>query len=361
MPDASRSIPEIITARRSMARRLRAGLRDTGVLVREFRLTLALFVLIELVGAITFQALWNASQPEPIRFVEALYDMLTMTFFQPVIDFPDHWFLDIYFFIMPTLGLALLAQGAAEFVTLLFNRSARLGRWEEAVAAMLKDHIIVCGLGHLGVRVVRELVALNEDIVAVEKDADSPRIGQVRSWNVPVIIGDARQSNVLESAGIDRASAIIVCTNDDLMNLQMGSRIRQHNPHIRMVMRIFDEDFARNMADHLNVDVVMSASMMAAPAFAGAASRAEIVQTFKVDDRVLVMGRIEVNAGSRLDGAEIARIEKDLDLSVVLLQSSTGVDVRPAGAVIVRPGDVISVVSTPSALKTLSAQWNRRA
>jgi Trk K+ transport system NAD-binding subunit len=344
---------------RLWSRRLRAGLRDTWVLMREFRQPLILFLITLLVGAISFRALWNTSQPEVIRLIEAVYVVLTMTFFQPVLEFPQQWYLDIYFFLMPALGLFFLARGAADFVTLLFNRSSRLTQWEEAVAAVFRDHIIVAGLGHLGVRVVRELVALDEEIVAIEQRAESPRFGEVRKHGIPIIVGDARDPSVLEKAGLDRASAIIICTNDDLANLQIASRIREQNKHVRLVMRMFDDEFARSMADRFDVSAVMSASMMAAPAFAGAATRVEIVQTFRVQDRVLAMGRVEVQTASKLDGKRTQEVEDALDLSIVLHQSGEAVDVRPEPDVVLRPGDVIAVVAALPAIKKLAAEWNR--
>ncbi len=340
-------------------RRLRAGLRDTWVLIREFRQPLILFLAALLVGAVSFRALWNASHPDRIRLVEALYDVLAMTFFQPTLEFPQQWYLDLYFFLMPALGLFFLARGAADFVTLLFNRSSRLAQWEEAVTSVLKDHIIVAGLGHLGLRVVRELVSLDEDIVVIEQRADSPRFNEVRALGIPIIVGDARDLTVLERAGLDRASAIIVCTNDDLANLQIASRIREHNKHIRMVMRMFDDEFARSMADRFDISAVMSASMLAAPAFAGAATRVEVVQTFRVQDRVLAMGRVEVQAASKLDGARIDAVEGALDLSVVLHQSGDLVDVRPLPEIVLQAGDVIAVVAALPAIKKLASEWNR--
>ncbi len=355
-----RSADERIEHRRAFTRELRATIRDTWVLMREFRSALLLFAVSLILGALSFRTLWGISHPqEPIRFVEALYDILTMTFFQPTLEFPDEWYLDLYFFAMPALGLTFLARGAADFVTLLFNRRSRLGQWEEAVASVMKDHIIVCGLGHLGLRVVRELIALGEDIVIIERNQENPRFPAVRDLHIPIIMGDGRFTDTLEKAGIIRASAIVICTNDDLSNLQMASRIREANAEIRIVMRMFDDEFARGMADQFGISAIMSASMLAAPAFAGAASRVEIIQMFKVDRSVLGMGRVEVAQGTRLDGTTISKVEDALDLSVVLLQTGDVVDVHPEEDYMLKPGDIIAVVAGLPAIKTLASQWNR--
>lgn len=352
--------PVILPRRQSTRRRWRAEWRRTWVLAREFRQGLLLFTLTLLLGGLTFQLLWNQSHlPEPITYVEALYDVLTMTFFQPVLDFPKEWYLDIYFFVMPILGIAALALGASDFVALLFNRSLQQSQWEVAVASTFNDHIIICGLGHLGIRVVRELVALDEDIVVVEQDADSPRFDEVRSYDIPIVVGDARTEEILHQAGLERADAIIVCTNNDLINLQIASRVREHNKTIRLVMRMFDDQFARSMADRFDIGAVFSASLLAAPAFAGAATGTEIIQTFSVQDKTLAMGRIEVKDGSRLEGTPVSEVEQELDLSIVLLQSGDAVDVTPPQERVLHTGDIIAVVATLPRIKELATRWNR--
>ncbi|MBN1427592.1 MAG: potassium channel protein [Anaerolineae bacterium] len=344
---------------RCWRRRFRAGVRDTVVLVREFSVPLMLFLATLFFGSWSFQALWNRSQPETISYIEALYDTLTMIFFQSAVEFPGEWYLDIYFFVMPTIGLIFLALGAADFVTLAFNRSLRQAKWEEAVTSTLNDHIIVCGLGRLGLRVVRELVSLDEDIVGIEYKADSPNFTEIRSHNIPILVGDARNAEILDKAGLARAKAIIVCTNDDLMNLQMAARIRERNKTVRLIMRMFDEEFARSIADRFDISAALSASLLAAPAFAGAAIGAEIIQTFKVENRVLVMGRLQVQPGSKLEGVTVQALEIELDLSVILLQSGGTVDVHPGPDVTIRAGDVMAVVADLPAIKRLASQWNR--
>jgi voltage-gated potassium channel len=347
------------TRQRRLRRRTRATLRDTWVLVREFWWILALFALTIVLSAVSFQLLWNVSQPVSIRLVDAFYFVGTMLFFEPTLDFPREWYLDMYFFLMPLLGIVFLALGVADFAVLLVNRRLRQNKWEESVVSTYSDHIIVAGLGHLGIRVVRELVRLDEDVVVIEMKPDNERIDEVRSHQIPVIIGDARNVDTLKQAGLDRALSVIVCTNNDLVNLQIGARIRELDQNITLVMRLFHEEFARSIAGPLNFSAVMSASLLAAPAFAGAATRTNIMQTFAVEDRVLAMGRVEVAPDSRLDGCTISAVEAELDISVVLLQAEGHVDVHPEPDAALSAGDVIAVVAELPDIKVLTNHWNR--
>jgi Trk K+ transport system NAD-binding subunit len=72
------------------------------------------------------------------------------------------------------------------------------------------------------------------------------------------------------------------------------------------------------------------------------------------------MGRVRVQPGSKLDGCPIQDVERELDLSVVLLESDGAVDVHPTPGVVLKADDRVAVVAEPVTLKKLSADWNKR-
>lgn len=349
--------PELHRVRRP---HFRAALRDTLVLLREFRGALLFFIATLLVGGWAWMTLTNMVEPEPVGYVASIYTVLKLIFFAADDTFPAEWYREIFFFAMPILGLAVLGRGAAEFAVLLFNRQSRQQQWEAAVAATFREHTIVCGLGHVGIRVVRELVTLGEDsIVVIEQNAKVPRIEECRTHGIPVIEGDALQPKTLTDSGVESASAFIVCTNDDLLNLQIAMKVRDLNPDIRLVVRLFHDDFGRQLADYLGFHRVFSASALAAPVFAGAATGTAVTQTFYVEDEVMNMGRMWVHTDTELCGMAVGDLERQLDMSVVLHQSGAAVDLHPAPDVKLEPGDLIVVFCNLAGLTKLT-KLNRR-
>lgn len=348
--------------RRNVKRRFQATLRDTWLLLKEFRFILLAFNIALLVCAVSFWLLWNATpEHDTIRFIDALYFVMTMLFFEPTIDFPDAWYLDVYFFALPLMGVIFLTLGVADFAVALFNRRSRQDAWEASVASMMNNHIIVIGLGHVGIRVVRELIVQNQDIVVIQRNESEEQIEEARSFEIPIIMGDGRSEETLRKANIENAGCVIICTGDDLANLQMANTIREMNDEVRIVMRMFDDRFASRLTEGLGIDAVISSSAMAAPVFAGAATGTEIMQTFKVADRVLAMGRIIVQAGTRLEGSSIRDVERSLEVSIVLLHTPQGhIDLEPHGDVILQAQDVLSVIAEIPALQVLSREWNNR-
>ncbi|MRR30338.1 hypothetical protein EG834_08455, partial [bacterium] len=145
----------------SRARNWKASWRDTQLLLREFRVPLLTFVA-AILGCGILYVIIAQQVGEPIdSLVASFYAMLTMAFLQPAGDFPHHFVLQIFYFIMPVIGMGTLAFGLADFGILLFNRRARNKAWEMAVASTFSEHTILVGLGPLGYRVVEELPGMD--------------------------------------------------------------------------------------------------------------------------------------------------------------------------------------------------------
>src|SRR4030095_9290846 len=61
----------------------------------------------------------------------------------------------------------------------------------------LTDHILVVGIGSVGLRVIENLVKRGERVVAVDKQADGKYLPAVHAMGIPVVIGDAMYERAL--------------------------------------------------------------------------------------------------------------------------------------------------------------------
>jgi Trk K+ transport system NAD-binding subunit len=211
------------------------------------------------------------------------------------------------------------------------------------VAETYSNHIVLVGLGHLGFRIARALNDLGEPFVAVEQNPEAELMSEVRDWHVPIIHGDALKHDVLRRAGLERAHTIVLATSDDIMNLQIAIHARAINPRVRTIVRLFDDDFAREVMNSFGISAAFSASALAAPAFAAAAADIEVVQSVMLGDRVLNLSRFTLGAASRLIGRTVQSVEHDLDLSVVLLKRGKEADLHPDDARQFKAGDEVTV------------------
>jgi voltage-gated potassium channel len=342
-----------------LRRYLRASLRDTWVLVREFRNSLLLFTgLLLLGGLILWRFYVSPVTGQGLAFSQALYAVFTLIFFETTIPYPNSGFLQVFFFATPILGLGVIAEGVIRFGVMLFNKQVRKEEWQVAVASTFRNHIVICGLGRVGYRVAEQLLQFGEEVVGIDCRADSHFVERVREMGVPVIIADARQRETLVKAGVPRARAIIPCTEDDLTNLDIALDARELKPEIRVVMRMFDADLARKVERGFGIHTAFSTSALAAPAFAAAATQADISHSFYVGDTLLNVSQVTVRASSRLVGKTLAQLERELDLSVIMHRGPEGVDLHPAPEIVLATEDCIVVFASLDALNRLQ-QFNQ--
>lgn len=209
-------------------------------------------------------------------------------------------------------SIALMLTGAlfvAVFFALLTNMIVSR-RIEESLGRQritgLSGHVLVVGLGTVGLRVVRQLRAAGRDVVVVEKDEHNRHLGQVRGLGVPVVIADATFPEVLASVRLSAASAVAVLTSDDLANLETGLAVRDQLgarwKSTPVVLRIFDPQLARSVRETFGFHNVRSTSALAAPWFTGAALGLDVLSTFYAGDEPLLVARLTVTPGGGLDG-----------------------------------------------------------
>lgn len=331
---------------------LHASWRDTRLLFRQFRAPLLVFLFTVMGGGLAYHLLSSALGEPTDDLVSATYLVLTMIFLQPFGEFPHHPLLQAFYFIMPVIGLSALAQGLAEFGILLFNRRARSKEWEMSVASTFSNHTILVGLGHLGYRVANQLHQIDKPVVAIELNPSADEISAVQKMGIPVIQDDAARPATLEAAGVQRARTIMLCTQNDALNLQIALKARSLNPNIHVVIRIFDQDFAQALQQQFGF-TALSATAMAAPAFAAAATGVDITNPITVEGKPLSLVRLKVDTSSKLAYQSIGKVEQTYDISVVMLKDEQGEDFHPNAKRIIMPGATLVCLGKPERLSVL--------
>ncbi|MGW1744957.1 NAD-binding protein [Streptomyces sp. NPDC002092] len=176
----------------------------------------------------------------------------------------------------------------------------------------LGGHVVLLGLGKIGTRVLTRLRELNIPVVCVESDADARGLATARRLRVPVVLGDVTQEGVLEAAKIHRAHALLAVTSADTTNLEAALYARSVRPDLRVVLRLYDDDFATAVyrtlrAAHPRASTrSRSVSHLAAPAFAGAMMGRQILGAIPVERRVLLFAAMDVAGHPQLEGKTVA-------------------------------------------------------
>lgn len=279
----------------------------------------------------------------------ALYAVYTQLFFEPTEELPHSLVGRLVLWVTPVAGVFLIAEGLLKVGASLFDLAARREVWVKLMSEQMRGHVVVCGLGQVGYRVVQELRGLGEDVVCVESDPRDSFVEAVQAMGVPVHLGDGRRDEVLRAAGVDRARAAICATGDDLANLEMALDIKRMSPGTRVLMRMFDQRLAAKVGGVLALDQSFSTSALAAPLLALQATEPEVLAAYRLGQIMRVTAALAVGAGAA--GLSVAELEAASSCRVVARRGEAAAPVLSQDRL--REGEVLVVDTAVADLPAL--------
>jgi Trk K+ transport system NAD-binding subunit len=330
--------------------RLRAFLLYLLAILNEFRVTLAALGAMIAVGAAVFaitpHAQFDGKRPDLFTSIYAAWMAMLA---QPVTAPPQPLRLTLIEATYPVFGFLLIGEGVVRLALLLMSRRHGEKEWMMVMAQTYRDHVVLCGLGHLGFRVFQQLVASHVDVVVVEMDENNRFLAQARATGACILIRDMKDDQALVDAGVDRARAIIVATNDDMANLEVAMDARHMNKDIRILLRLFDQQVAQKIAGALTIDEAFSASALAAPLVAAMSLRTRVMTTTVIAGVPHVISELRVEPRSILAGKRIDEVESGY-AARILARTPEGAATQspPAPGTALLAGDLL-IVHTPAA------------
>jgi Trk K+ transport system NAD-binding subunit len=195
-------------------------------------------------------------------------------------------------------------------------------------------------------------------VVAIDRRADARGAKVAEQLGVPFIVGDAAREETLRAASIATSKALVVVSTDDVTNLQAALNARAVRPDLRVVLRLFDDDFAQRVQTAFNINISRSVSRLVAPAFAASLLDRDVIVTIPVDRHALLVAAVRVLPGSPLDGAPLSRADKPSSVRVIGMSTadSEWVDWSPDPRRVLCTGDRVVVVARRAGLRALLEQ-----
>ncbi|MGK4584124.1 NAD-binding protein [Kitasatospora sp. HPMI-4] len=228
-----------------------------------------------------------------------------------------------------------------------------------APGAGIRDHVIVVGLGNVGTRVATLVREAGVPVVCVERDPQARGIAAARALGIPVVVGDGSLENQLLRARVRYSRAVVAVTSDDATNLEAALEARAARREVRIVVRLFDDDFAQHVYATLGNVASRSVSYLSAPAFAASLMGRDVLGTLSVYRQVLMIAELAAEEGSALVGQNLHDIEDPGGVRVIAVRLAR----RPEDyqwnyadwARRLVPGDRIVVAATRAGLARINA------
>lgn len=298
---------------------MRAAVAKRWLASARLRLAIIVYVARRLVCPLVSVALYVVLATAVVRWDEgrarvalpewsaSAYGVFTQLFFECTEGYPPTTIARVVFWATPVVGVFLVAEGLFKVGASIFDIATRREVWLAIVIAQMRGQVVVCGLGHVGYRVVEELRLLGVDVVGIEQQEAGGFVDLVRAMGVPVLIGDARRDDLLEKAGVACAQAVVCATADDLANLEVALDSKHMNPGVRVVLRMFDQRLAGKVGGAIEVDASFSTSSLAAPLIAMQATQKGVHAAYRLGNAIRVT--VDVEVGPRAAGLAIAALE----------------------------------------------------
>lgn len=219
------------------------------------RLLLALALLLGLIAISTtgYRVLGGPS----VTFLQALY-MAVITLagvgYGEIVDTSHNPALRVFNIGIVLFGVAItvyvFSVVAAFLVEVEFTNPFWRRRMQRRIDE-LTGHHIVCGLGDTGRHAVAELRKTNTPHVVVEiSEENVKKLKELHPEtlnDVLYVVGDATEEDILEKAGLNRASGLITALPLDKDNLVVTVIVRQRFPKMRIVARSAESKFSERM------------------------------------------------------------------------------------------------------------------
>ncbi len=291
--------------------------------------------------------------PAEFGWLQALYFTTTIV---ATVGFGDYSFarepawLTAYGIFLIFVGAAAVATLYALVTNFIVTRRLEVAFGQQK-ATKSRGHVVVVGLGAMGLRVAEGLLAVGRDVVVVERDQNNRFLARARDLGVPVVVGDSTTRTVLLQAGLEHAAAIAAMTSSDLANVETALVARSmsaghpREQPLRVVVRVFDTALADQVERRFAIHAVRSTSALAAPWFVGAALGYDVVSTFYTERQPFLVARLAVAVGAALDGVLLSELQPRV--RVVALISGGQLVPRPTRYTRLAAGEQLLLVGPP--------------
>ncbi len=129
-----------------------------------------------------------------------------------------------------------------------------------------RDHVVVVGLGHVGLRLCLLLRACGVPVVAVDTELEGENVGFARRVKLPVVIGRGANPAVLRRLSLGAARGFAAVTPDDLNNIEAAMAARDS---VRVVLRAGDGEVCDETASLERIGQVIDVHRLGAAYIAG--------------------------------------------------------------------------------------------
>jgi len=223
----------------------------------------------------------------------------------------------------------------------------------------IKNHYIICGYGRIGEIVSQELKLNQIPLLVIEKNPDIKE--ELEANDIPYIIDDATDEDILIEAGIERAKGLVSLATSDADNLFITMTARGLNPDLFILVRADEKSTHKKL-------LRAGANRVVLPYLIGGHKMAQTITkpamtdflefTTNNKDMDLKMEELFVEEKSKLNGLTLidSKIRQKMNVIIVAISKKNGeMAFNPSSQTRIETGDTLIALGRPNDLDQLAS------
>lgn len=151
-----------------------------------------------------------------------------------------------------------------------------------------RGHVLIVGLGQVGMRLAICLRELGIPVIVVERDPVAVNLRLARTAGIPVFAGDGHDVSVLRRVGIARARAVAAVASADLDNIEVAIAASTEVDDVPIVLRAGEDDVIAETRSLFRIGLVRNVSGLTAAAVVARLTSSSEVTAFVDGNRIRV-------------------------------------------------------------------------
>lgn len=234
----------------------------------------------------------------------------------PVIDQAPGWF-QVFSAVAMLAALGFTAIFTAGVVDRLLDR--RLTTIVGSRVVPRKNHVVVVGLGQVGLRLCLLLRDLGLPVLAIDSDVHNYNVERAKEYGLPVVIGRGGSRFLLGRLSLGRARALAAVTGQEIENISIAVAAHGMTEDLQTVLHAGRGEVTNETRSLFGIGVIRDVYRIGGAVLAAAALGSDASAGFLHEQTTYLItpdGQIEAFeaeaevAGETAPGAEPARSEK---------------------------------------------------
>jgi len=228
---------------------------------------------------------------------------------------------------------------AYELVLQRWIEERRMNRLQNRLAG----HIIICGYGHAGRTAASEALAqgtAHDQILIIENSTEDIQLASEDGYIC--MQGNVSHEQVLQAAGVDRASAVMLCLGRDDITVLTTLTIRQLSPAVRIICTAYESENIK-LLSQAGANTIIAPSMLSGNLMTNSIQSSHVADY--ISDLMTTQGRIKLLERMPLPH-EVGQSLRDVQqgMAVCLIRDQQRIGFWEGDKSLVQAGDQLLVI-----------------